>query len=356
MRWILPSWGRVLSGYTPALSIEITRECPLRCPGCYAYEPEHLQGTPLRDLTDHKGDDLVQRVLQLVDKYKPVHLSIVGGEPLVRFRELSVLLPQLSDRGVAVQVVTSAVREIPKEWNRIKELYLSVSIDGLQPEHDARRKPATYERILRNIKGHRITVHCTVTSQTAARNGYYEEFLDFWSQQLEVKQIWMSLFTPQIGSDDVEILSPGVRQNVIDEFVRLRKQFPKFIFPKGVANAYRRPPPSPTECMNGLQFSVLIKNAPTTMTSIITASLRTTIMLEAVFDSRIPIYTRTVMTRTMPRAGRSAISGKPFICGAPTQAACASTWPQVSAASAAVHPACSASTVAPSATAACTAS
>ena len=243
------AWGRVLSGGYPSLSIEITRECPLRCPGCYAYEPEHLQGTPLRDLTDHKGDDLVQRVLQLVDTYKPVHLSIVGGEPLVRFRELSVLLPQLSERGVAVQIVTSAVREIPKEWNRIKELYLSVSIDGLQPEHDARRKPATYERILRNIKGHRITVHCTVTSQTAARNGYYEEFLDFWSQQLEVKQIWMSLFTPQIGSDDVEILSPGVRENVIDEFVRLRKQFPKFIFPEGVANAYRRPPTSPTECM-----------------------------------------------------------------------------------------------------------
>ena len=27
MDWILPSWGRVLTGYAPALSIEITREC-----------------------------------------------------------------------------------------------------------------------------------------------------------------------------------------------------------------------------------------------------------------------------------------------------------------------------------------
>jgi sulfatase maturation enzyme AslB (radical SAM superfamily) len=190
------------------MSIEITRECPLRCPGCYAYEPEHLKEAGLlRNLSDYKGDELVENVLRLIKKYKPLHLSIVGGEPLVRFRELDVLLPQLSDLGIAVQLVTSAVREIPKAWNSIMGLYIVVSIDGLRPEHDARRKPATYERILRNIKDHRVTVHCTVTSQTAQRGGYYKEFLEFWSALPEVKQIWMSLFTPQIGANDQEILS-----------------------------------------------------------------------------------------------------------------------------------------------------
>ena len=44
---------------------------------------------------------------------KPLHVSLVGGEPLVRYRELDVLLPQLSQRGLYVQVVTSAVRPIP---------------------------------------------------------------------------------------------------------------------------------------------------------------------------------------------------------------------------------------------------
>ena len=33
----------------------------------------------------------------------------------------------------------------------IPPLSVVVSIDGLQPEHDERRKPATYERILKNI-------------------------------------------------------------------------------------------------------------------------------------------------------------------------------------------------------------
>src|SRR6186997_2568351 len=94
---VVRAWGRVLGGYSPSLSIEITRECPLRCPGCYAYGDDHLGGvTTLRQVRDFKGQALIDGVHALVDRYRPVHVSIVGGEPLVRFRELNELLPQLS--------------------------------------------------------------------------------------------------------------------------------------------------------------------------------------------------------------------------------------------------------------------
>jgi organic radical activating enzyme len=114
MDGIVQSWGRILAGYTPSLSIEITRECPLRCPGCYAYGSEHLGGgLTLREVSDFKGQALIDGVVDLVRKHRPVHVSLVGGEPLVRFRELDVLLPRLSEMGLHVQVVTSAVRPIP---------------------------------------------------------------------------------------------------------------------------------------------------------------------------------------------------------------------------------------------------
>ena len=166
MEAILQAWGRILSGYAPSLSIEITRECPLRCPGCYAYGDDHLGGAlTLRQVRDFKGQALIDNVLALVDRHKPLHVSIVGGEPLVRYRELDTILPALSARGIYVQLVTSAVREIPQAWAAIPKLHIVVSIDGLQPEHDARRTPATYDRILKHIAGHRIVVHCTVTRQ-----------------------------------------------------------------------------------------------------------------------------------------------------------------------------------------------
>ena len=248
---VVKAWGRILTGHYPSLSIEITRECPLRCPGCYAYEPGHLNGTgqTLRSVTDFKGDELIERVVDLVKKYKPLHLSIVGGEPLVRFRELDVLLPKLSKMGVAVQIVTSAVREIPKAWGKIDNLYIVVSIDGLQPEHDERRKPATYERIIRNIEGQLITVHCTVTSQMTIRQGYLEDFLRFWSERPEVKRVWFSLFTPQIGATDQEILDPETRAVVIESIRALKGKYPKLDIPRLVLEGYKKPPASPADCI-----------------------------------------------------------------------------------------------------------
>ena len=113
-----------------------------------------------------------------------------------------------------MQIVTSAVRDMPLEWRDLPRFQLTVSIDGLQPEHDARRTPATYERILKNIAGHPITVHCTITRQQVNRPGYIEEFLDFWSARPEVQKIWYSLYTPQVGEVSDEILRPDDRQRV----------------------------------------------------------------------------------------------------------------------------------------------
>ena len=250
MEGIFAAWGRILTGYTPALSIEITRECPLRCPGCYAYGDEHLGGgVTLRELHDFKGQELIDRFMAIVDRHRPLHVSIVGGEPLVRYRELSVILPQLAQRRIHAQLVTSAVREIPKEWHNLYRLSIVVSIDGLQPEHDERRKPATYDRILKHIDGHDITVHCTVTRQQINRAGYLEEFLRFWSARPEVLKIWMSLYTPQIGEASAERLSPADRRHVVDDLMALRLRYPKLFAPKGLLEVYAEPPATPDECV-----------------------------------------------------------------------------------------------------------
>jgi MoaA/NifB/PqqE/SkfB family radical SAM enzyme len=247
---VLRAWGKILVGGMPSLSIEITRECPLKCPGCYAFGDDHLGGSLLlKQVRDYRGQDLVDGVLSLVDEYRPLHVSLVGGEPLVRYRELSMLLPRLAARGIGTQVVTSAVRTIPEEWRLIPKLSIVVSIDGLQPEHDARRTPATYERILKHIQGHQIIVHCTITHQMTRRPGYLREFLDIWSSKAEVRKIWMSLFTPQKGEKSAEILSPAARQAVINELMGLRKEFPKLETPRGLLEVYRKPPQNPGQCI-----------------------------------------------------------------------------------------------------------
>ena len=250
MEGIFSAWGRILAGYTPALSIEITRECPLHCPGCYAYGDDHLGGdVTLREVRDFKGQELIDGIIALVDRHRPLHVSIVGGEPLVRYRELSTILPALSARGIHVQLVTSAVRPIPIEWASLPRLKTVVSIDGLQPEHDERRKPATYERILKHIEGHQITVHCTVTRQQVRRPGYLEEFLRFWQHNADTQQIWVSLYTPQRGEVSEERLRPADRRAVVDDLVALRTRYSKLDMGQDLIRALAEPPASPDECI-----------------------------------------------------------------------------------------------------------
>jgi sulfatase maturation enzyme AslB (radical SAM superfamily) len=185
--------------------------------------------------------------LRLVDDRKPLHVSLVGGDPLVRHRELDAMIPQLLERGMHVQVVTSAFRPLNPEWLKYRRFNVSVSIDGLAEHHDARRAPATYERIIRNIAGHRVTVHCTITSQIIQRPGYLEEFVAFWSGQHAAERIWFSLFTPQRGAHIPEILKPAERGRVVEELLELRTRYPKLDMRPGLIREFLNPPHSPED-------------------------------------------------------------------------------------------------------------
>jgi organic radical activating enzyme len=232
------------------LSIEITRECPLSCPGCYAYGDSHLGGgTTLRELSDFRGDSLVKGVLDLVHRHKPLHVSLVGGEPMIRHRELSQILPALSEMGVFTMVVTSAVIAIPQEWMEIPRLRVAVSVDGLPEHHDVRRKPATYERILKNIASRSVNVHWVITRPMLARPSYLEEYVAFWNGQKEVDHIWVSLYSPQSGEESPERLLPADRERVALELPKLSKQYPKLLLPGGMARAFVNPPKNPGDCV-----------------------------------------------------------------------------------------------------------
>jgi hypothetical protein len=246
---VLGAWGRILRGHSPLLSIEITRECPLRCPGCYAYGDNHLGGgVTLRQLSDLRGDALVDRVLQLVDHHRPLQLSIVGGEPLVRHRELSRLLPILSQKQVFTLVVTSGVIPFPREWNDLPRIRVAVSIDGLRPEHDARRHPATYDRILQNIRDRRVDISWVITNQMMEREGYLDEYLRYWTWRPEVDRVWLSLYTPQKSEQSPEMLTADARSRLLARLPALKRDFPSLIFPGGAIEALASPPASPGEC------------------------------------------------------------------------------------------------------------
>ena len=95
-------------------------------------------------------------------------------------------------------------------------------------------------------------MHCTVTRQQVCRDGYLEEFIRFWSENKNVRSIWVSLYTPQIGEVSEEQLRPEDRARVVGDLMHLRRVFPKLQMPEGMIKVYQDPPENPRDCVFAL--------------------------------------------------------------------------------------------------------
>ena len=158
-------------------------------------------------------------------------------------RELNTLLPILSARGIHVQLVTSAVREIPAEW-RSHRPPLDRGLDR-RPAAGARRAPQAGD-LRPHPEAHRRAQHhralhghapagepTRLSRRVPASSG---------RRSTEVEKIWMSLYTPQVGEVSDERLRPADRERVVADLLALRQRYPKLALPKGLIEVYANPP------------------------------------------------------------------------------------------------------------------
>jgi sulfatase maturation enzyme AslB (radical SAM superfamily) len=132
---------------------------------------------------------------------------------------------------------------------KLPRVRVTVSVDGLPEHHDVRRKPASYDRILRNIADCSVNIHWTITQPMSVRLAYLEEFLAFWNARPEVVRIWASLYTPQKNEHTPEMLSLTERTAVARELSRLQVHYPKLLMNAGIARAIEAPPVAPSQCL-----------------------------------------------------------------------------------------------------------
>src|SRR5215470_18353054 len=151
--------------------------------------------------------------------------------------------------GMHTLLVTSGVIQIPKGWTTVPRLRIAVSVDGLPEHHDVRRKPASYDRILRNIEQCKVNIHWTITRSMLCRTSYLEEYVDFWSRRDEVGRIWASVYTPQLGEHTPEMLTREDREILAERLPKLRRHYPKLLVNEGIAKAFLQPPQTPAQCV-----------------------------------------------------------------------------------------------------------
>jgi MoaA/NifB/PqqE/SkfB family radical SAM enzyme len=157
-----------------------------------------------------------------------VQVNMIGGEPYVR--------PQLLKRLAGILpwgwVVTSGTTPLM----RLVRTTHIVSIDGADAKtHDSvRGMPGLYDRILKNLSAARAGgdfpagIHTTVNARNCAG---LSEVIRTWSSNGLVDGIMISTMTPIKGSPDERlVLSRQQRIRVVDELLRLKGEFGRFIW------------------------------------------------------------------------------------------------------------------------------
>lgn len=64
-----------------------------------------------------------------------------------------------------------------------------------------------------------------------------------------MREVWLSLFTPQQGDRLPEMLAPDERARVIRELGVFRTQYSRLEMPDGLIRQFAKPPQSPDECI-----------------------------------------------------------------------------------------------------------
>jgi MoaA/NifB/PqqE/SkfB family radical SAM enzyme len=126
----------------PVMLMGITARCNLACSGCY------MKGRSNPETPEMTGEELRSVIAQAAE-LGVVNITCLGGEPLLRWKEISsiakdhpeILFP-LFTNGSLIDDATAA------ELARTSNIIPFISFEGFRSETDARRGSGVYDRLL----------------------------------------------------------------------------------------------------------------------------------------------------------------------------------------------------------------
>ncbi len=134
-------------GYAPRTCVwEITRACNLNCRHCGTSAGKRRQG----ELSTEEAVDVVHQLARLGNRL----ITLSGGEPTLR-QDWPLIARAASNAGIAVNMVTNGQgnsRLLLKGASESGLANVAVSLDGLEPTHDAIRAEGSFARATETIR------------------------------------------------------------------------------------------------------------------------------------------------------------------------------------------------------------
>jgi Fe-coproporphyrin III synthase len=206
-------------------SADIINVCNLHCSHCYWWK------TRKEDKSELSVEEWRTIIKNTFKKNNVYVVTLVGGEPLMRPDVIEVFCEEIPRR---VCVVTNGTYPL----KRFDNLYFYwISLDGTEKVHDSIRGKGSYSKTKKNIleyiegsnrngkpawKDIWITMTINSLNYNTIQDLVYE-----WKDT--VNKIGFQFHTPFADNDPLWLPYGQIRNNVVEDIIKLRRQYPKFI-------------------------------------------------------------------------------------------------------------------------------
>lgn len=133
-------WGRKGIQVPPFMIVSVTRQCNLKCKGCYAGELHRGVNAEMTDVE-------LRRVFQEASELGISIIMIAGGEPLSRPEVIKIACEYPK---VIFPIFTNGLLltdELTKELKNNQNIIPIISLEGYEAETDARRGKGVYQKL-----------------------------------------------------------------------------------------------------------------------------------------------------------------------------------------------------------------
>ena len=207
------------------MQIDVTSACNLRCKGCWAADYGKSLNLSYEDL-----DSIVTQGEAMHTHY----YIFSGGEPLMRKKDIIRICENHPDSMFMAFTNATLVDEaFAEEMLRVKNLVLTVSVEGIGESTDFRRGEGTYDacvKAMEILKRKKLIfgLSCCYTSQTCEMIGskeWYDKMIAWGA-----KYAWFFLYMPVGNSAQPELMvSAGQRKWMYDQVHAFRKTHGIFV-------------------------------------------------------------------------------------------------------------------------------
>ncbi len=207
-----------------SISITPTVICNLHCDLCYNLTEIHHDP---KEVLEREVMDKVMTEGKAIGAYR---FTFIGGEPLIRWRDIHALAEKHAD--VMVTIITNGLLltdEMARMFAQLGNVELSISIDGFADTHDRSRGDGTFDKVIRAMERYRDAGGMLIFSPTVTSANYREIFSNQFVDLMVEKGCYMGYYHhyDMIGGQDRKHLLLDRSQlewidRRIDELVRSR--------------------------------------------------------------------------------------------------------------------------------------